>query len=85
VKRRSAKDVLVEATRSYGLALKDQHRASAAMHRAISRQKTIDAVVLTAERKHDAACDALGAAEHYLLICAAVVGGWSRKRARRSV
>lgn len=35
--------------------------------------------------QHADACDALGDAEHELLICAAVVGGWKREDAEQSV
>jgi hypothetical protein len=86
--RRTTKDarsVLVRAARDYAAALSRQHEASAAMNRAISRRPTVDKVVLAFERRHDVACDVLGAAEHELLVCAAVVGGWSRRSARRSV
>lgn len=83
--KKSAKTRLVQAARAYGLALKRQHEASAAMTRAQTRRKRVDAVVLAFEAAHDATCDALGAAEHELLICAAIAGGWTRKSARRSV
>lgn len=73
--------VLIEAARDYARALKRQHKASAALHRALTLGK--DGEVL--DRKHGAACDALDAAEHALLVCAAVVGGWSRKGAENSV
>ena len=73
--------VLVEAAHTYGRALKRQHDASAALHRALSKGK--DAKRL--DRTHGAACDALGAAEHALLVCAAVVGGWSHTDAEESV
>jgi hypothetical protein len=83
--KKSAKMRLVQAARAYGLALKRQHAASAAMTRAQTRRKRVDATVLAFEAAHNAACDALGAAEHELLICAAIVGDWTRKSARRSV
>ena len=73
--------ILVEAARTYGRALKRQHNASAALHRALSQGKEAKRL----DRTHGAACDALGAAEHALLVCAAVVGGWSRKSAETSV
>lgn len=77
---RAARTALVQAAHAYGQALKLQHKASAAMHRA--RQK------LTAdlrEREHDDACDALDRAEHELLVSAAVLAGFPRRSARRSV
>lgn len=86
LKRRVLKDpsvVLVDVARSYARALKRQHKASAALHRALTRGKDGAAEVL--DRKHGAACDALDKAEHTLLVCAAVVGGWSRKEAETSV
>ena len=73
--------VLIEAARTYARALKRQHKASAALHRAVSRGK--DGGVL--DLKHSEACDALDVAEHALLVSAAVVGGWSRKGAEKSV
>lgn len=83
--KKSARTMLVQAARAYGLALKRQHAASATMTRAQTRRKRVDAIVRAYEAAHDAACDALGAAEHELLVCAAIVGGWTRKSARRSV
>jgi len=83
--KKSARTMLVQAARAYGLALQRQHEASAAMNRAIARRKSVDATVRAFEAAHDGACDALGAAEHELLICAAIVAGWSRRSARRSV
>ena len=82
--RRVVKDpsvVLIEAARDYGRALKRQHKASTALHRAHTRGKDAEAL----DQKHGAACDTLDAAEHTLLVCAAVVGGWSRKGAEKSV
>ena len=73
--------MLIEAARSYARALKRQHKASAALHRALALGK--DAAAL--DRKHGAACDALDATEHELLVCAAVVGGWPRESAETSV
>ena len=73
--------VLIEAARTYARALKRQHKASAALHRAQTRGDDDEAL----DRKHGAACDALDKAEHMLLVCAAVVGGWSRKGADKSV
>jgi hypothetical protein len=73
--------VLIEAARAYAHVLKLQHKASATLHRARSRGN--DDKVL--DQKHGAACDALDEAEHMLLVCAAVLGGWSRKRAETSV
>ena len=72
---------LIKAAHDYARALKRQHKASAALHRALSLGKDGEAL----DRKHGAACDALDAAEHALLVCAAVVGGWSRKSAEKSV
>ena len=73
--------VLIEAARDYARALKRQHKASAALHRALSLGKDGEAL----DQKHGAACDALDRAEHALLVCAAVAGGWSRKGAEKSV
>ena len=73
--------ILVEAARTYGHALKRQHDTSAALHRALSQGKDAEGL----DRTHGAACDALDATEHELLVCAAVVGGWSRKGAEKSV
>ena len=72
--------VLAHAARAYGQALKLQHKASAAMHRA--RQKSTADL---REREHAAACAALDRAEHDLLVLAAVLAGFSRRSARRSV
>ena len=85
-KRRVFKDpsvVLVDVARAYARALKRQHKASAALDRALSQGDDDGAEVL--DQKHGAACDALDKAEHMLLVCAAVVGGWSRKEAETSV
>lgn len=90
--RRCMKDIktLVEAATNYAYALRRQHAASAKMRRAESSSwqlkearasKNLDAL----NQAHGEACDALGVAEHELLVCAAVVGGWSRKSAKRSV
>ena len=75
--------VLVDVARGYARALKRQHQASAALDRALSQGNDDAAEAL--DRKHGAACDALDKAEHRLLVCAAVVGGWSRKDAEESV
>lgn len=71
---------LVHAARAYGAALREQHAASAAMHRTRSGPKLVEC-----EGVHGAACDALDRAEHDLLVCAAVAGGWSRRAAKRLV
>ncbi|HSX23212.1 MAG TPA: hypothetical protein VLE97_10615 [Gaiellaceae bacterium] len=78
--RASASSKLVQAARAYGEALKRQHRASAAMHRA-----RFSATASLRERDHDAACVALDQAEHDLLVTAAMLSGFSRRNARRSV
>ena len=79
--RRDPKKVLTKAALRYGEALRRQDVLSTALHRAEMRGE--DATVL--DRDHSAACDAVGATEHELLVCAAVVGGWKRKDAEGSV
>jgi hypothetical protein len=79
--RKDPSVVLIEAVRVYARALKRQHKASTELHRALSRGKDGEALDL----KHGAACDARDVAEHALLVCAAIVGGWSRKGAEKSV
>ena len=77
---RRARAEVMRAARVYGKALKDQHRASAAMHRA--RMKP---TAKAREQEHDAACASLDRAQHELLVAAAVLSGFSRRSAERSV
>jgi hypothetical protein len=74
------RSALEKAARAYGDALKAQHKASAAMHRARNKP-TAEA----REQDHDAACIVLDRAQHDLLVCAAMLAGFSRRGARRSV
>lgn len=72
---------LAKAATNYGEALRRQATLSTALHLAYSRGE--DATAL--DRDHSAACDEVGTTEHELLVCAAVVGGWTRKAAEKSV
>lgn len=80
-RRKTHATLLIKAARDYGRALKRQHAASAALNRALSQRKGAKRL----DRAHDRACDALNAAEHTVLVCAAVVGGWSHTDAEQSV
>jgi len=71
---------LVKAARAYGEALRRQHKASAAMYRARKNKPS-----QRREREHDEACVELDYAEHDLLVAAAMLAGFSRRSARRSV
>ena len=72
---------LVEAATSYGEALRCQDELATALDLAYSRGE--DGAALN--RDHSTACDTLGTAEHELLVCAAIVGGWTREDAEGSV
>lgn len=72
---------LAKAAANYGEALRLQDTLATALHLAYERRE--DATAL--DREHSAACDAVGAAEHELLVCGAIVGGWTREDAEESV
>ena len=78
---RDPQKALVKAAASYGEALRRQDELSTALHLAYSHGE--DGAAL--DRDHSTACDTLGIAEHELLVCAAIVGGWKRKDAEGSV
>lgn len=77
----TADTALVKAARAYGKALRAQHVASENLHEAAVAGNPIKAL----DRAHGKACDALGAAEHEVLILAAIVGGWTREDAEGAV
>ena len=77
----SPAEALIKAARDYGEALRRQHVASENLHQAAVAGNPIKAF----DRAHDKACDALGKAEHELLIAGAIVGGWTREDAEGSV
>lgn len=79
--RRDPEKDLTKAASRYGEELRRQDVLSTALHRAEKRGEDTTAL----DRDHSTACDAVGAAEHELLVCAAIVGGWSRKSAEKSV
>ena len=72
---------LVKAARAYGKALRAQHVASENLHAAAVAGNPIKAL----DRAHDKACDAVGIAQHEVLILAAIVGGWTREDAEGMV
>jgi len=76
-----ASDDLVKAAHAYGEALRKQNAASEALHAAAVAGNPIKAL----DRAHGKACDALGKAEHEVLILAAIVGGWTREDAEGAV
>jgi len=71
---------LISAAKIFGEALRHQAAKAAALARARS-----DSVREARDRDHSAACEALDAAEHEVLVLAAVVGGLTRKKAEKSV
>jgi hypothetical protein len=72
---------LIKAAHDYGEALRRQHVASEDLHQAAVAGNPIKGL----DRAHDKACDAVGVAQHEVLIAAAIVGGWTREDAEGSV
>ena len=77
----SPTETLIKAARAYGQALRRQHVASENLHEAAVAGNPIKAL----DRTHGKACDALGAAEHEVLIAAAIIDGWTREDAEGAV
>lgn len=86
---------LIEAAADYARALRRQDDLATALDLALTaldlaltrgKEGTREEEERAAlDREHSAACDALDAAEHELLVCAAVAGGWAREDAEESV